>query len=384
MGLSDTFKNAAEAAAKFGSKVRVWTARWFPAASSFRRWSPANGEGRCERERHHRDARTWPRRPARLCDIALTSRLPRRSGRVNKAIVALGTMMKVAGAASQERRGRIGGAGASWEKAQELLVDMAARNATDVTKTRFAVGHTHAPNLPNRIAATLKTNSISAEVASASRGRPHDCGKRRPRERGRVFHRRHVGLSTACSASTFICRFAWYICPYCDFAKWPARASATGRYLDALYCELDREPHNAGGNVLPGRRDTQCVRRASIARLVTRAARTFAAPSGQQRRETTIECNPELVGADDFPRIGSRDHARLDRRAVVRAGRNLDPRPQAHAGDGARRGRIGRAARLTRFARSDLRRSRTDRRDVASKLLDAAIALDVDQFRRTD
>ncbi len=39
--------------------------------------------------------------------------------------------------------------------------------------------------------------------------------------------------------------FCPYLCPYCDFAKWPARASATRRYLDALYRELDRAPPNA-------------------------------------------------------------------------------------------------------------------------------------------
>src|SRR6202166_4510765 len=33
--------------------------------------------------------------------------------------------------------------------------------------------------------------------------------------------------------------FCPYICPYCDFAKWPARASAMERYMDALDAEID-------------------------------------------------------------------------------------------------------------------------------------------------
>ncbi|HTA40563.1 MAG TPA: DegV family protein, partial [Candidatus Acidoferrales bacterium] len=80
-----------------------------------------------------------------------------RSGRVNKAIVALGTMMKVS-PVLQVKNGLVESAAQarSWEKAQELLIDMAARNATDVTKTRFAVGHTHAPELAESIGTTLK------------------------------------------------------------------------------------------------------------------------------------------------------------------------------------------------------------------------------------
>src|SRR5579884_541804 len=32
--------------------------------------------------------------------------------------------------------------------------------------------------------------------------------------------------------------FCPYICPYCDFAKWPHRRSAAARYLQALYGEI--------------------------------------------------------------------------------------------------------------------------------------------------
>jgi oxygen-independent coproporphyrinogen III oxidase len=94
--------------------------------------------------------------------------------------------------------------------------------------------------------------------------------------------------------------FCPYICPYCDFAKWPARASATGRYLDALYSELGREPQTPAATFFLGGGTPNAYDAQSIARLVTRLHEHFAAPSGQQRRETTIECNPELVGAGDF------------------------------------------------------------------------------------
>ena len=33
--------------------------------------------------------------------------------------------------------------------------------------------------------------------------------------------------------------FCPYICPYCDFAKWPRRASVAARYLAALRAEME-------------------------------------------------------------------------------------------------------------------------------------------------
>jgi fatty acid-binding protein DegV len=76
---------------------------------------------------------------------------------VNKAIVALGTMMNVI-PILEVKNGVVESAAQarSWEKAQELLVDMAARNTPDVTNTRFVVGHTHAPELAESVAVTLK------------------------------------------------------------------------------------------------------------------------------------------------------------------------------------------------------------------------------------
>lgn len=45
----------------------------------------------------------------------------------------------------------------TYEKAQELIVDIVTRNVADVTKTRFVVGHTHAPELADRISGALRT-----------------------------------------------------------------------------------------------------------------------------------------------------------------------------------------------------------------------------------
>jgi oxygen-independent coproporphyrinogen-3 oxidase len=93
--------------------------------------------------------------------------------------------------------------------------------------------------------------------------------------------------------------FCPYICPYCDFAKWPARASATGRYLDALYAELASEARAPAATFFLGGGTPNAYDASSIARLVTRLHEHFPAPD-ETPRETTVECNPELVEAGDF------------------------------------------------------------------------------------
>lgn len=98
--------------------------------------------------------------------------------------------------------------------------------------------------------------------------------------------------------------FCPYICPYCDFAKWPHRRSTAQRYLQALYAEIDRageDAHlgNAGYETLflgGGTPNTYAAD--DIARLVAHIARRLPGPP---QRETTIEVNPELVAQEDLP-----------------------------------------------------------------------------------
>jgi oxygen-independent coproporphyrinogen-3 oxidase len=94
--------------------------------------------------------------------------------------------------------------------------------------------------------------------------------------------------------------FCPYICPYCDFAKWPARASVTGRYLDAFYSELARAPRAPAATFFLGGGTPNAYDARSIATLVTRLHEHFACSGASEPRETTIECNPELVGEEDF------------------------------------------------------------------------------------
>jgi oxygen-independent coproporphyrinogen-3 oxidase len=95
--------------------------------------------------------------------------------------------------------------------------------------------------------------------------------------------------------------FCPYICPYCDFAKWPHRRSAAERYLRALDAEIDAraaygEERYATVFLGGGTPNTYLAR--EIAGLLTHVRESFPGPAN---RETTIEVNPELVRAEDLP-----------------------------------------------------------------------------------
>lgn len=94
--------------------------------------------------------------------------------------------------------------------------------------------------------------------------------------------------------------FCPYICPYCDFAKWPHKRSAASRYLQALCAEIDAASDSWGdrehGSVFLGGGTPNTYEPADLASLLERLRRAFPGP---ENRETTIEVNPELVGSDD-------------------------------------------------------------------------------------
>lgn len=93
--------------------------------------------------------------------------------------------------------------------------------------------------------------------------------------------------------------FCPYICPYCDFAKWPHKRSAAERYLRALHAEIDDTPAGAEQfeSVFLGGGTPNTYAASDIAALVQRLRERFPGPD---RRETTIEVNPELVRPQDF------------------------------------------------------------------------------------
>jgi oxygen-independent coproporphyrinogen-3 oxidase len=93
--------------------------------------------------------------------------------------------------------------------------------------------------------------------------------------------------------------FCPYICPYCDFAKWPHRRSAAARYLQALHAEIDASTpgHDTFGSVFLGGGTPNTYAASDVVRLVRRLREAFPGPLD---RETTIEVNPELVRAEEL------------------------------------------------------------------------------------
>jgi oxygen-independent coproporphyrinogen-3 oxidase len=91
--------------------------------------------------------------------------------------------------------------------------------------------------------------------------------------------------------------FCPYLCPYCDFAKWPLRESAARRYLDALYAEIDREPPAPVATIYLGGGTPNAYDAETIAQLLARLEHRLSGAT-----EISIELNPELVRSGDFVR----------------------------------------------------------------------------------
>lgn len=95
--------------------------------------------------------------------------------------------------------------------------------------------------------------------------------------------------------------FCPYICPYCDFAKWPHKRSAAARYLHALLKEImlrqAQHDNEQFGSVFLGGGTPNTYAASDIAELLQCLRPAFPGPAD---RETTIEVNPELVTQDDL------------------------------------------------------------------------------------
>lgn len=94
--------------------------------------------------------------------------------------------------------------------------------------------------------------------------------------------------------------FCPYICPYCDFAKWPKRETDARRYWRALMDEIAGEPPFAAETVFLGGGTPNTYAPDDIEALLRTLRERFGEPA-----ETTIEINPELAGPADFARYRS-------------------------------------------------------------------------------
>jgi oxygen-independent coproporphyrinogen III oxidase len=94
--------------------------------------------------------------------------------------------------------------------------------------------------------------------------------------------------------------FCAYLCPYCDFAKWPLRASSAKEYLSALYAELESCGHELATTFFLGGGTPNAYDAVTLAGLVTRLQEHF--PAAVDQPEITVEVNPDLVRDGDFRR----------------------------------------------------------------------------------
>ena len=93
--------------------------------------------------------------------------------------------------------------------------------------------------------------------------------------------------------------FCPYICPYCDFAKWPVQQSRATRYVAALQREIAGAPAFAARTLFLGGGTPNTLAPQQLATLLEQLRARFA-PAGFD--EATIELNPdlELCGEAEF------------------------------------------------------------------------------------
>jgi oxygen-independent coproporphyrinogen-3 oxidase len=100
--------------------------------------------------------------------------------------------------------------------------------------------------------------------------------------------------------------FCPYLCPYCDFAKWPLRESVALRYLAALHAEIECEPRVPAATIYLGGGTPNAYDNQRITRLLARLRERFPGAA-----EISIEVNPELVREPDLARYREAGVTRL-------------------------------------------------------------------------
>ncbi len=84
--------------------------------------------------------------------------------------------------------------------------------------------------------------------------------------------------------------FCPYLCPYCDFAKWPLRRSTAARYLAALDAEIEAAPAFVAKTLFLGGGTPNTYAPEQMAALVARLRARFGL---LPNAEATVEMNPD-------------------------------------------------------------------------------------------
>jgi oxygen-independent coproporphyrinogen III oxidase len=132
--------------------------------------------------------------------------------------------------------------------------------------------------------------------------------------------------------------FCPYICPYCDFAKWPWRASQGKRYFAALTREIEAARRERAATLFLGGGTPNAYPAETIEALMASLSERFGPFD-----EASIEVNPELVDASDFKRYRDAGITRVsigvqsfDPNEIVTLGRKHTPGDVRTAVDAAR------------------------------------------------
>jgi len=91
--------------------------------------------------------------------------------------------------------------------------------------------------------------------------------------------------------------FCPYLCPYCDFAKWPYRRSQARRYVDALLREIAAAPRVPGETAFLGGGTPNTLAAEDVTAILRAVRERFALPAGA---EISMEANPDAGSFDGF------------------------------------------------------------------------------------
>ncbi|HTX55869.1 MAG TPA: radical SAM family heme chaperone HemW [Candidatus Acidoferrales bacterium] len=134
--------------------------------------------------------------------------------------------------------------------------------------------------------------------------------------------------------------FCPYICPYCDFAKWPMQRSRASAYLTALRTEISAAPGASAATIFYGGGTPNAYDAQEIAALTDLLVLRFPSAAG---REISIELNPELVRDGDFATYAAAGIDRVsigvqsfDSAEIATLGRKHTPAEVGRAVSGAR------------------------------------------------
>lgn len=134
--------------------------------------------------------------------------------------------------------------------------------------------------------------------------------------------------------------FCPYICPYCDFAKWPMRASSAATHLEALYAEIAGEPRVPAATLFLGGGTPNAYDATVVAEIVARLRARFG-----DFEEISIEVNPDLIRDGDFVQYRDAGITRLSIGVQSFESREIETLGRKHTREDVERGVAqGRAA----------------------------------------